>query len=100
MILSVAVAVLVFVGVSNYLTEVNKLVGPMVTVYQVTQDLPAFTTLSAENTEPASVPEQLGGRQHGAGRAGHRRPGHRGPADRRFAGEHGHPGAGQRSRPR
>jgi pilus assembly protein CpaB len=58
MILSVAVAVLVFVGVSNYLTEVNKMVGPMVTVYQVTQDLPAFTTLSAENTEATQVPEK------------------------------------------
>ncbi|MFC7624046.1 Flp pilus assembly protein CpaB [Microlunatus sp. GCM10028923] len=56
MILSVAVAVLVFVGVSNYLTEVNKQVGPMVTIYQVKQDLPAFSTLSAENIEPVEVP--------------------------------------------
>ncbi len=33
-------------------------VGPMVTVYRVTTDLPAFTTLSSENTEPAEVPER------------------------------------------
>lgn len=56
MILSVAVAVLVFVGVSSYLTEVNSRVGPMVTIYQATQDLPAYSTLSAENTEPVEVP--------------------------------------------
>ena len=30
----------------------------MVTVYRVTTDLPAFTTLSSENTEPAEVPER------------------------------------------
>lgn len=58
MILSVAVAVLVFVGVSSYLTEVNKQVGPMVSVFQVKQDLPAFSTLSAENTESVKVPEK------------------------------------------
>lgn len=58
MILSVAVAVLVFVGVSSYLTEVNSQVGPMVTIYRVKQDLPAFTTLSSENTEVAQVPER------------------------------------------
>jgi pilus assembly protein CpaB len=58
MILSVAVAVVVFVGVSSYLTEVNSRVGPMVTVYQATQDLAAYTTLSAENTEPVEVPER------------------------------------------
>ena len=30
----------------------------MVTVYQVTKDLPAFTTLSSENTEPTEVPQR------------------------------------------
>ena len=58
MILSVLAAVLVFVGVSSYVSSVNSKVGPMVTVYHVTKDLPAFTTLSSENTEPAQVPER------------------------------------------
>lgn len=58
MVLSVLAAVLVFVGVSSYVADVNARVGPMVTVYRVTQDLPAFSTLSGENTEPAEVPER------------------------------------------
>ena len=66
MVLSALAAVLVFVGVSTYVASVNSKVGPMVTVYQVTKDLPAFTTLSAENTEPAQVPAALGRRQHRA----------------------------------
>ena len=40
------------------MASVNSRVGPMVTVYRVTTDLPAFTTLSSENTEPAEVPER------------------------------------------
>ena len=58
MVLAALAAVLVFVGVSSYVANVNSRVGPMVTVYHVTKDLPAFTTLSAENTEPAEVPER------------------------------------------
>ena len=58
MVLSALAAVLVFVGVSSYVASVNSKVGPMVTVYHVTKDLPAFTTLSSENTEPAEVPER------------------------------------------
>ena len=58
MLLSVLAAVLVFVGVSSYVSSVNSKVGPMVTVYQVNKDVPAFTTLSAENTEPVEVPER------------------------------------------
>jgi pilus assembly protein CpaB len=58
MVLSALAAVLVFVGVSSYVASVNSKVGPMVTVYHVTKDLPAFTTLSSENTEPAQVPER------------------------------------------
>src|SRR5918997_17060 len=58
MVLSGIAAVLVFVGVSSYVASVNSRVGPMVTIYRVTTDLPAFTTLSSENTEPAEVPER------------------------------------------
>jgi pilus assembly protein CpaB len=58
MVLSVVAALLVFVGVSTYVSNVNSKVGPLVTVYHVTKDLPAFTTLSSENTEPVQVPER------------------------------------------
>ena len=58
MVLSGIAAVLVFIGVSSYVASVNSRVGPMVTVYRVTTDLPAFTTLSSENTEPAEIPER------------------------------------------
>ena len=58
MVLAVVAAVLVFVGVASYVSSVNTKVGPMVTVYQVTKDLPPFTTLSSENTEPVQVPQR------------------------------------------
>ncbi len=58
MVLSGLAAVLVFIGVSTYVASVNSKVGPMVTVYHVTRDLSAFTTLSAENTEPVQVPQR------------------------------------------
>ena len=58
MILSVLAAVAVFAGVASYVGNVNSQVGPMVTIYQVTKDVPAFTTLSSENTEPTEVPQR------------------------------------------
>ncbi|QDP96615.1 Flp pilus assembly protein CpaB [Microlunatus elymi] len=58
MVLAAVAAVVVFVGVSTYVGDVNSKVGPTVTVYQVTKDLPAFTTLSNKNTEPVQVPER------------------------------------------
>ena len=58
MILSVLAAVLVFVGVSSYVANVNSKVGPLVTIFHVTKDLPAFTKLSSENTEPVQVPQR------------------------------------------
>ena len=45
MVLAALSAILVFIGVSSYVANVNSKVGPMVTVYRVTKDLPAFTTL-------------------------------------------------------
>lgn len=58
MVLSGIAAAVVFIGVSSYVNSVNTKVGPMVTVYEVTKDLPAFTTLSNQNTEPVQVPER------------------------------------------
>lgn len=58
MVMSVVAAVIVFIGVSSYVANVNSRVGPMVTVYHVTKDLPAFTTLSSDNTEPADIPQR------------------------------------------
>jgi len=58
MVLAVVAAVAVFFGVANYVSTVNSKVGPMVTVYQVTKDLPPFSTLSSENTEPVEVPQR------------------------------------------
>lgn len=58
MILAGLVAILVFVGVSRFVSDVNSRVGPMVTVYQVTQDLEPFTPLSQENTTPVEIPER------------------------------------------
>lgn len=58
MVLSALAAVVVFLGISSYVARVNSTVGPMVTVYRTTKDLPAFTTLSSENTEPAQVPQR------------------------------------------
>lgn len=58
MVLAALSAILVFVGVSSYVANVNSKVGPMVTIYQVTKDLAAFTILSSENTEPVQVPER------------------------------------------
>ena len=58
MVLSALAAVVVFVGISTYVARVNSTVGPMVTVYHTTKDLPAFTTLSSDNTEPTQVPQR------------------------------------------
>lgn len=58
MVLSGIAAAVVFIGVSSYVNSVNSKVGPMVTVYQVTKDLPAFSTLSNDNTEPVQVPQR------------------------------------------
>ncbi len=58
MCMAVVVAVAVFVSVSSYVGDVNSKVGPLVTVYQVEEDLPAFSELSADNVETVEVPER------------------------------------------
>ena len=56
MLLSALLAVAVFIGVAAYVSNINSQVGPMVTVYQATEDLNAFTELTADRVEAVSVP--------------------------------------------
>lgn len=56
MILSLVLAVAVFLGVASYVNDVNSRVGPMTTVYQTTEDLSAFSELTADRVEAVSVP--------------------------------------------
>jgi pilus assembly protein CpaB len=58
MVLSVGLAIAVFFGVASYVDSVNRRVGPMVTVYQATEDLNAFSQLTADRVEAVSVPAQ------------------------------------------
>lgn len=58
MVLSVGLAIAVFLGVATYVDSVNRRVGPMVTVYQATEDLNAFSQLTADRVEAVSVPAQ------------------------------------------
>ena len=56
MLLSVLLAVAVFFGVATYVSGVNSRVGPMTTVYQATEDLNAFSELTADRVEAVEVP--------------------------------------------
>lgn len=56
MILSSLLAVAVFFGVASYVSGINSRVGPMTTVYQVTEDLNAFSQLTADKVEAVEVP--------------------------------------------
>jgi pilus assembly protein CpaB len=58
MVLSVGLAIAVFLGVATYVDSVNRRVGPMVTVYQATEDLNAFSQLTADRVEAVAVPAQ------------------------------------------
>lgn len=58
MALSVILAIAVFFGVASYVNDVNSRVGPEITIYQATDDVPAFTQLTAENVEAVKVPER------------------------------------------
>ncbi|GGK80454.1 Flp pilus assembly protein CpaB [Ornithinimicrobium pekingense] len=58
MVLSVGLAIAVFLGVATYVDSVNRRVGPMVTVYQATADLNAFSQLTADRVEAVEVPAQ------------------------------------------
>ncbi len=56
MILSSLLAVAVFFGVASYVNGINSRVGPMTTVYQATDDLNAFSQLTADRVEAVEVP--------------------------------------------
>lgn len=58
MVLSVLVAMSVFVILTNYVRGVTSQVGPLTTVYQATAPIEAYTPLSETNLEPVQVPER------------------------------------------
>jgi pilus assembly protein CpaB len=58
MVLSVLVAMTVFVILTNYVRGVSSQVGPLTTVYQATEPIEAYTPLSEANLEPVQVPER------------------------------------------
>ncbi len=58
MVLSVLVAMMVFVILTNYVRGVSSQVGPLTTVYRATGPIEAYTPLSETNLEPVQVPER------------------------------------------
>lgn len=58
MVLSVLVAMTVFVILTNYVRGVSSQVGPLTTVYQASGPIEAYTPLSETNLEPVQVPER------------------------------------------
>lgn len=58
MVLSVLVAIAVFVILTNYVRSVSSQVGPTTTVYRAVGPIEAYVPLSAENLEPYEVPER------------------------------------------
>lgn len=58
MVLSVLVAMMVFVILTNYVRGVATQVGPLTTVYRASASIEAYTPLSETNLEPVQVPER------------------------------------------
>jgi pilus assembly protein CpaB len=58
MVLSVLVAMSVFVILTNYVRSVDSQIRPLTTVYQATAPIDAYTPLSETNLEPVQVPER------------------------------------------
>ena len=56
MVLSMVLAIAVFFGVASYVSSINSQVGPMTTIYQASDDLDAFTELTADRVEAVEVP--------------------------------------------
>jgi pilus assembly protein CpaB len=56
MVLSVLVAVVVFVILTGYVRDVASQVGPTTTVYQAASPIEAYTPLGETNLEPVQVP--------------------------------------------
>jgi pilus assembly protein CpaB len=58
MVLSVVIAMAVFVVLTNYVRGVSSQVGPLSTVWTASEPIEAFTPLSEANLEPVQVPER------------------------------------------
>ncbi len=58
MVLSVLVAMIVFVILTNYVRSVSSQVGPLTTVYQASAPIEAYAPLSQANLEPVQVPDR------------------------------------------
>lgn len=58
MVLSVLVAMVVFVILTNYVRSVSSQVGPLTTVYQARGPIEAYAPLNEANLEPVQVPER------------------------------------------
>ncbi len=58
MVLSLLVAVMVFVILTNYVRSVSSQVGPLTTVYAATAPVEAYTPLNESNVEAIQVPER------------------------------------------
>jgi pilus assembly protein CpaB len=58
MVLSMMVAVLVFVILTNYVRSISSQVGPLTTVYAASGPVEAYTPLNEANLEPIQVPER------------------------------------------
>ena len=58
MVLSMMVAILVFVILTNYVRSISSQVGPLTTVYAATGPVEAYTPLNEANIEPIQVPER------------------------------------------
>jgi pilus assembly protein CpaB len=56
--LAVLGGVAVFVLVAGYVADVRSQVGPMMTVQRLTQNVPAFTSVSADMVEGVQIPER------------------------------------------
>jgi pilus assembly protein CpaB len=58
LVAAAALASVVFIAVSRYVSQVESQVGPRVTVYQVAQPIDAYSPLGASNVEAIEVPRR------------------------------------------
>ncbi len=58
MVTALVIALGTFVLVARYVSEVNRKVGEIVTVYQAKKPIEAYVPLSQENLEPVEVPRR------------------------------------------
>lgn len=51
-------SLVVFVMVTNYVSEVNSKVAPLVTVYRASEEIPAYGEIDGSNVEPVQMPSR------------------------------------------